>query len=173
MVPLQKDLQRGTPVNIILKADQRSGKLTSGQIQDILTRGDHPHGIKVRLSDGQIGRVQSLCSDTTSVASSSMSLEPTVHNTPINERSSGVTDGASHSSQAPTGIPVQAGTNLMDYVKPSKTSRTASHKETEKSPQEQLEKMFPELDSGLIAAILDDYSTLEAAEGVLGALCRG
>ncbi|KAL8645134.1 MAG: hypothetical protein Q9226_007437 [Calogaya cf. arnoldii] len=170
MVSRQKDLQRGTPVNIILKADQRSGKLTSGQIRDILTRGDHPHGIKVRLSDGQIGRVRSLRPNTTITASQSMISQP-VHHTAINERSSEVKDGASHSSQAPTGIPAQSATTLADYVKQTKTSHSASSKETDKSPQEQLEKMFLELDSGLIAAILGDYSTLEAAKAVLAALC--
>ncbi|KAL8846120.1 MAG: hypothetical protein Q9221_008766 [Calogaya cf. arnoldii] len=169
MVPRQRDLQRGTPVNIILKADQRSGKLTSGQIQDILTRGDHPHGIKVRLSDGQIGRVQSLRTNSTSAAHQSMSSEP-APSTAFGHRSTGNNDEASHTYQAATGFPAQTGTNLMDYVKPSKTSRSATNKEPEKSSQEQMEKMFPELDSGLIAAILGDYSSLEAAKGVLGAL---
>lgn len=55
----RKDLQPGLTVDIVLKADQRTGKLTRGVVKDILTNSStHPHGIKVRLSDGQVGRVQ-------------------------------------------------------------------------------------------------------------------
>ncbi|MCJ1327715.1 hypothetical protein MMC10_004388 [Thelotrema lepadinum] len=59
-VPPAAALHAGVSVNIVLKADQRSGKLTPGRVADVLTRGDHPHGVKVRLQDGRIGRVQSL-----------------------------------------------------------------------------------------------------------------
>jgi uncharacterized repeat protein (TIGR03833 family) len=46
---------------IVLKQDQRSGKLTKGVVKDILTRSpNHPHGIKVRLEDGQVGRVKQI-----------------------------------------------------------------------------------------------------------------
>lgn len=55
----RKDITPGTLVDIVLKADQRTGKLTSGTVKDILTKSSfHPHGIKVRLTDGQVGRVQ-------------------------------------------------------------------------------------------------------------------
>ena len=55
----RKDIQPGTSVEIVLKADQRTGKLTKGIVKDILTNSStHPHGIKVRLTDGQVGRVQ-------------------------------------------------------------------------------------------------------------------
>lgn len=59
-VPKMSQLRKGVGVRIVLKADQRTGKLTTGNISDILTRGDHPRGIKVRLTDGQVGRVQAL-----------------------------------------------------------------------------------------------------------------
>lgn len=53
------DIRPGLQVQIVLKQDQRSGKLTKGVVQDILTNSPrHPHGIKVRLSDGQVGRVK-------------------------------------------------------------------------------------------------------------------
>ncbi|MDQ0269806.1 YwbE family protein [Cytobacillus purgationiresistens] len=59
----RKDIMPGIEVNIILKADQRSGKLTKGIVKDILTNSStHPHGIKVRLTDGQVGRVQEILS---------------------------------------------------------------------------------------------------------------
>lgn len=55
------DVKVGLKVNIVLKADQRTGKLTQGVVKDILTNSPtHPHGIKVRLQDGQVGRVQEI-----------------------------------------------------------------------------------------------------------------
>ena len=55
------DVRPGTEVDIVLKKDQRSGNLTRGVVRDILTKSAyHPHGIKVRLSDGQVGRVKAI-----------------------------------------------------------------------------------------------------------------
>ncbi len=55
----RKDIRPGIEVSIVLKQDQRTGKLTRGVVKDILTKSaTHPHGIKVRLEDGQVGRVQ-------------------------------------------------------------------------------------------------------------------
>ena len=55
----RKNIKPGTEVEIILKEDQRTGKLTEGIVQDILTKNAfHPHGIKVRLTTGEVGRVQ-------------------------------------------------------------------------------------------------------------------
>ncbi|MDN5097914.1 YwbE family protein [Aliarcobacter butzleri] len=55
------NIKAGLKVNIVLKQDQRTGKLTSGIVKDILTNSPtHPHGIKVRLQDGQVGRVQEI-----------------------------------------------------------------------------------------------------------------
>ena len=57
----RKDIKIGSEVYIILKKDQRSGKRTKGIVKDLLTRSSsHPHGIKVRLEDGRIGRVQEI-----------------------------------------------------------------------------------------------------------------
>ena len=57
----REDIKRGLKVNIVLKKDQRSGKLTGGVVKDILTNSPfHPHGIKVRLENGDIGRVQEI-----------------------------------------------------------------------------------------------------------------
>jgi len=54
-------IRAGLKVKIVLKQDQRSGKLTDGVVKDILTNSPtHPHGIKVRLSDGQVGRVKQI-----------------------------------------------------------------------------------------------------------------
>ena len=55
------NIKQGLKVNIVLKQDQKSGKLTSGIVKNILTNSPtHPHGIKVRLQDGQVGRVQEI-----------------------------------------------------------------------------------------------------------------
>lgn len=55
------DIKIGQKVNIVLKQDQRTGKLTTGIVKNILTNSPtHPHGIKVRLQDGQVGRVQEI-----------------------------------------------------------------------------------------------------------------
>jgi uncharacterized repeat protein (TIGR03833 family) len=56
------EVKPGTRVRIVLKQDQRSGKLTEGVVQDVLTNSStHPHGIKVRLTNGAIGRVKEIC----------------------------------------------------------------------------------------------------------------
>ncbi len=55
----REDVKIGSEVEVVLKDDQRTGVLTRGIVTEILTNSDfHPHGIKVRLEDGQIGRVQ-------------------------------------------------------------------------------------------------------------------
>ncbi|KSU80963.1 YwbE family protein [Fictibacillus enclensis] len=57
----RQNITPGLDVNIVLKKDQRSGKLTRGKVKDILTNSaHHPHGIKVRLEDGQVGRVKEI-----------------------------------------------------------------------------------------------------------------
>ncbi|AEB69403.1 MULTISPECIES: YwbE family protein [Methanothrix] len=54
----RKDIKPGLKVEIVLKKDQRTGKRTEGVVAQILTNSSfHPHGIKVRLADGQVGRV--------------------------------------------------------------------------------------------------------------------
>ena len=59
-VPGVREVVPGANVNIILKKDQPTGRTVSGTVQDVLTRGNHPRGIKVRLSDGRVGRVQTM-----------------------------------------------------------------------------------------------------------------
>lgn len=57
----RNDIKKGSKVYIVLKKDQRTGKRTPGIVKDILTRSSyHPHGIKVRLEDGRVGRVQDI-----------------------------------------------------------------------------------------------------------------
>ncbi|MBF4692549.1 YwbE family protein [Fusibacter ferrireducens] len=57
----RSNIKIGSKVMIVLKADQRTGKLTEGVVKKILTNSSsHPHGIKVMLEDGQVGRVQKI-----------------------------------------------------------------------------------------------------------------
>lgn len=57
----RKDIRPGLQVDVVLKNDQRTGKRTRGTVKEILTNSSyHPHGIKVRLQSGQVGRVQEI-----------------------------------------------------------------------------------------------------------------
>ena len=58
------DRKPGVLVRVVTKEDQRSGRLTEGVVKDILTKSPtHPHGIKVRLESGTVGRVKDICHD--------------------------------------------------------------------------------------------------------------
>lgn len=58
---VRKNITPGLKVAIVLKQDQRTGKRTVGVVKDLLTNSpNHPHGIKVRLADGKVGRVQKI-----------------------------------------------------------------------------------------------------------------
>ena len=57
----RSNIKKGVKVQIVLKEDQLSGKLTEGVVKDILTNSaNHPHGIKVRLESGEVGRVKEI-----------------------------------------------------------------------------------------------------------------
>lgn len=57
----RKNVKIGLTVDVVLKPDQRTGKRTRGVVRDILTKSPHhPHGIKVRLETGEVGRVQEI-----------------------------------------------------------------------------------------------------------------
>ncbi|MCC3381426.1 YwbE family protein [Paenibacillus farraposensis] len=60
----RSEIRAGLQVDIVLKKDQPTGKLTRGIVKDILTNSPrHPHGIKVRLTDGQVGRVKHIVTE--------------------------------------------------------------------------------------------------------------
>jgi len=60
----RSDIKPGLHVRIVMKSDQHTGKLTEGVVKDILTKSPtHPHGIKVRLQSGQVGRVKEIIED--------------------------------------------------------------------------------------------------------------
>ncbi len=60
----RQDIKPGDHVKIVLKEDQRTGELTEGYVKDILTKSpQHPHGIKVRIETGEVGRVKEILED--------------------------------------------------------------------------------------------------------------
>ena len=60
----RSDIKAGTRVRVVRKQDQRTGKLTEGIVKDLLTKSaTHPHGIKVRLTNGVVGRVKEVLSE--------------------------------------------------------------------------------------------------------------
>ncbi|GIZ39535.1 hypothetical protein CKM354_000291600 [Cercospora kikuchii] len=82
-VPSIQQVVPGAAVSIVLKADQPTGREVQGIVQDVLTRGDHPRGVKVRLTDGRVGRVQrmsaSVPSTTTTTTTTSTSSDGFKH----------------------------------------------------------------------------------------------
>lgn len=77
-MPTIREVIPGAGVNIVLKADQPTGRTVQGIIGDVLTRGNHPRGIKVRLTDGRVGRVQSMSSSAAASTSGQPSGSTTV-----------------------------------------------------------------------------------------------
>ena len=68
-IPTRSQISRGTCVSIETKIDQGTGRFTVGIIAEILTPGEsHPHGIKVRLKDGHVGRVKNIQENTHKLA---------------------------------------------------------------------------------------------------------
>jgi len=58
---IRSNVKEGLSVGIVLKQDQRTGKITQGVVKRILTNSStHPHGIKVQLTDGQVGRIKEI-----------------------------------------------------------------------------------------------------------------
>lgn len=76
-VPTIQEVVPGAAVSIVLKADQPTGREVQGVVQDLLTRGNHPRGIKVRLQDGRVGRVQRMAASAFQTAATT--IPTTVH----------------------------------------------------------------------------------------------
>ncbi len=117
-----------------------------------------------------LGETPNNAAPTGSFSSTPLASNARVGDQPIGGRRRNVLEPQNAGADARLNHESATSTSLMDYVKPNNTSRKLSSKRPSMNAQEHLEKMFPQLDSGLIAAILSDCSTLEAAEEVLGAL---
>lgn len=178
-VPRHAAIQRGTLVSIVLKQDQRTGRQVQGSVSDILTRADHPRGVKVRLSDGRVGRVQAIMSHNqqqqqqqspyaqgagydqhpqysgvVSSSSDSYSQQPP-RNTPQYDQR------APNTPQRPSGsvrtlddfIPESERGEQVEYMENYENSRAQTKDELDR---ESLQKQFPNVDGSLIAAIYGD-----------------
>ncbi|KAL9636362.1 MAG: hypothetical protein Q9164_002871 [Protoblastenia rupestris] len=178
-VPKFSQLRTGLSVNVILKADQPTGKLTTGHIAGLLTRGDHPRGVKVRLSTGQIGRVQSL-SSAAPIAEPSVGIQKEGEDF---ERSMGVQMARGQDRRERGRYKLQEdyrnddvatdSRSLADYMKVSRKAAKGSKRATkleDETVQAQLESEFPKLDAILIAAIVADHGSIIEARKVLSAL---
>ena len=110
-VPNIQQVVPGASVSIVLKQDQPTGREVQGLVQDLLTRGDHPRGIKVRLKDGRIGRVQRM-------VTADQSASPAVIVT--NAQPYAVQELREHEALAPEGPPPRT---LGDYI-PNLQSQT-------------------------------------------------
>ncbi|KAL2263953.1 hypothetical protein VTK26DRAFT_3947 [Humicola hyalothermophila] len=127
-VPTTKEVVPGAQVNIVLKVDQPTGRTVSGTVSQLLTRGNHPRGIKVRLTDGRVGRVQSIAG---SNAPGTLTTESTADIDPSGDASGGrrrrnFRTERRDQEPAPSLQPV----GLDAYIKPTKTRGSRRAKNT-------------------------------------------
>jgi uncharacterized repeat protein (TIGR03833 family) len=142
-VPSTAAVIRGASVNIVLKADQRTGRTVAGKVQDILTRGNHPRGIKVRLADGRVGRVQSMIgqdskdqqvpqdTEADPAATAGPSAQPSRATTRVGRWQRGDRDIRLDEDELP---PPTIG--LDAYIKPAKTKKGATKAKSRPSLEE-------------------------------------
>ena len=181
-------LKPGLSVSIILKADQRTGRQVQGTVAQLLTRRDHPRGIKVKLTDGRVGRVEQILpksqtetmssnnpwSDSASqgnpYAHSNQQQPPqgqtqtaysnTQHNPPQNQN--GSYNPPAGSAPAPgvrrsdtEQLLAQEGDRAEQLEHMQHYEATAPQSEDDKN-QAELQRLFPNIDSSLIAAIYNE-----------------
>lgn len=119
-VPTVQQVTPGASVSIVLKEDQPTGREVQGVVQDLLTRGNHPRGIKVRLTDGRVGRVQRLAASIPNSSSLGVGQQSS-HQTP---NSTGNVDGPPTRSLADY-LPLHA-QGLDQPPQPSKSTFTTA-----------------------------------------------
>ena len=139
-VPTTSTVQPGASVSIVLKADQRTGRQVSGIVQDLLTRGNHPRGIKVRLADGRIGRVQQMSGGSGGSGGGSETRSEVLRDLEIQER----VRGHDRSTGATASAAVGGGTGAArGYVSQRLNSRYTDMRadEAAEQPPEQLDLM--------------------------------
>ena len=111
-VPNSQQVVSGATVSIVLKQDQQTGREVQGIVQDLLSRGDHPRGIKVRLRDGRIGRVQRMATTDVPVTPPEPQIGLT-RETVRNARAANVASSHGNEEHFPEGPPPRT---LGDYV---------------------------------------------------------
>ena len=211
-VPPFSALRPGVPVNIVLKQHQRTGQLTAGHVAQVLTSGDHPRGVKVRLTDGQVGRVQALNSglptkypDNTEGKTGLSHSEERAFEQSVGQQFQAETRRAHFAGRGSSGAKMVRGlqedvrndpqpteeASLFDFAtvkskKKGKGKKRAPEANEDKErtsedhmvPQQNeveelqklMEKEFPKLDAGLIAAVVSDGPQEERVREVLRAV---
>lgn len=112
-VPSTREVVPGARVNIVLKEDQPTGRTVVGVVQDVLTRGNHPRGIKVRLADGRVGRVQTMAT-----GGEKTSFIPTEI-----DAAAGPSQLRELFPRGPSGAPPPPVVGLDAYIKPAKQKK--------------------------------------------------
>ncbi|KAH6614390.1 hypothetical protein B0J18DRAFT_299945 [Chaetomium sp. MPI-SDFR-AT-0129] len=127
-VPSTRDVTPGAFVNIILKADQPTGRTVQGTVSQLLTRGNHPRGIKVRLSDGRVGRVQSLAEGVSQQGDTkNTDAEDTTRATSRSAAAPQYVDARYDQEQPSSSQPI----GLEAYIKPAKKRGKGKNKPSE------------------------------------------
>ncbi|KIW65819.1 hypothetical protein PV04_08041 [Phialophora macrospora] len=171
-------IKPGLLVSIVLKADQRTGRQVQGTVSQLLTRHNHPRGIKVKLTDGRVGRVQQILSQTHHTMTSNNPWSSTESNgnpytTPTSQQSQGAAQGYYQSN--PAQQQSQTASAPAQGIRRSETEQLleqqgdraeqvehmqqyeANAPQTEDDRiQAQLQREFPNIDSSLIAAIYSE-----------------
>lgn len=191
-IPPHNQVRSGALVSIILKEDQPTGRQVQGTVADILTSGNHPHGVKVRLTDGRVGRVQEILTtgDATQFGSTGLQqpLQPQQYGAPPQQQwqsNAGYAGGyssAPYSDHPPPQEPLSHtrprddefedlpdGAEQVEHFQSYEASKGPSEDDRN---QAMLEKEFPNIDSSLIAALYGDSKDLSGTRETLQELGR-
>jgi uncharacterized repeat protein (TIGR03833 family) len=165
-VPTIQQVTPGAPVSIVLKIDQPTGNEVQGIVAELLTQGDHPRGIKVRLQDGRVGRVQRMVSEYTAKAGSE-GLSGLGRNAEMGTDSNVAVQASSGPVTAPVGgftgrrygdyrideldEPPSAGLSLSDYVV-TKTKRKGRQKNQNAPDPDEMVQSIDEDGAAMVTA---------------------
>ncbi|KAL7813900.1 hypothetical protein V8C44DRAFT_326605 [Trichoderma aethiopicum] len=120
-VPTSKQVVAGASVFIVLKEDQPTGRETRGIVQDVLTSGDHPRGIKVRLRGGQVGRVQRLDDGSSQPSNGTAMASSAPSNSKFNSRYTDIRNDADFDNYL-QGPPPRSLADFMPSLEPPSTA---------------------------------------------------
>ncbi|RMZ89782.1 hypothetical protein DV736_g2979, partial [Chaetothyriales sp. CBS 134916] len=148
-------LRPGTAVSIVLKADQRTGRQVQGTIAQLLTRHNHPRGIKVKLTDGRVGRVQQIVSNT--LIQSPLNDMSHSNNPWAAEQSHGNPQHQQHHHRPDhNDDPLANDPNRGEQFERMQAYEASAPQSEDDRNQAQLQKEFPNIDGSLIAAIYNE-----------------
>ncbi|KAL3477199.1 hypothetical protein BJX99DRAFT_226524 [Aspergillus californicus] len=159
-VPTTAQVIPGAAVNIILKADQPTGRTVAGCVSTLLTRGNHPRGIKVRLTDGRVGRVQSMAAGAGAGTGTVMG--------PASEASHSISQENSSTSTRTPALPSQ-NIGLDAYIKePRRKGKSGNSARSTRQPfdgpgDQEADVVAPSSEGSVACPVCDDFKGDEAA----------